>query len=58
MIELIPNENKHFKNIKTGDIAEGIIYLGKYDSAENYVEVDEYEYQEWLKKKNEEINER
>lgn len=48
MIELIPNKNKHLKNINTGDIFEGTIYLGKYDSEDNYVEVTEEEYQQYL----------
>lgn len=48
MRKLIPSENKHFKNIKTGDMYEGVIYLGKYDNADNYEEVTEEEYQEWL----------
>lgn len=45
---LIPRQGYHFKNINTGDIAEGIIYLGIYDSESNYIEVTEKEYQEWL----------
>lgn len=48
MRKIIPSENKHFKNIYTGDIYEGTIYLGIYDSADNYVEVSEEKYQEWL----------
>ena len=35
-------------NINTGDIHERAIYLGIYDSKENYIEVTEEEYQEWL----------
>lgn len=49
MKKLIPNENKHFKNINTGDIHECAIYLGIYDSESNYIEVSEEEYQEYLK---------
>jgi hypothetical protein len=49
MRKLTPNKNKHFKNINTGDIYEGVIYLGIYDSAINYVEVSEEEYQAYLK---------
>lgn len=48
--KLIPSEGMHFKNINTGDIHEGAIYLGIYDSAGNYVEVTEEEYQEWLQR--------
>lgn len=55
MNKLTPNYGKHLKNIITGDIYEGTIYLGIYDSASNYVEVTEEEYQEYLKaKENEE----
>lgn len=50
MRTMIPNKNKHFKNIKTNDIYEGTIYLGIYDSPDNYVEVTEEEYQEYLAK--------
>ena len=49
MRKLTPSLNKHFKNIHTGDIYEGSIYLGIYDSEANYVEVSEEEYQEYLK---------
>ena len=48
MRKLTPNTNKHFKNINTGDIYEGTIYLGIYDSESNYIEVSEEEYQEYL----------
>ena len=40
----------HLKNINTGDIYEGTIYLGIYDSASNYIEVSEEEYLEYLNK--------
>ena len=49
MRKLTPNTNKHFKNIHTGDIHEGVIYLGIYDSEYNYIEVSEEEYQKYLK---------
>ena len=55
--KLTPRENKHFKDINTGDIYEGEIYLGIYDSASNYIEVSEEEYQEYLKAKQEVIEE-
>lgn len=48
MNKIIPSENKHFKNIHTGDIYDGAIYLGIYDNKNNYIEVTEEEYQEWL----------
>ena len=53
MRKIIPSANKHFKDIHTGDIYEGSIYLGIYDSENNYVEVSEEEYQEYLKKQEE-----
>ena len=46
--KLIPDENKHLKDINSGEIYEGAVYLGFYDNAENYTEVSEEEYQEWL----------
>ena len=52
--KLIPNEGMHLKDINTGDIHEGAIYLGIYDSKENYIEVTEEEYQEWLNREVEE----
>ena len=55
--KLTPSLNKHFKDIRTGDIHEGAIYLGIYDNASNYVEVSEEEYQAYLKKTNEVIAE-
>ena len=44
---LTPSKGKHLKN-KEGQIFEGSIYLGCYDSKDNYVEVSEDEYQEYL----------
>lgn len=50
--KLIPSEGMHWKkNVENGDIYEGTIYLGIYDSPENYVEVTEEEYQEYLTNK-------
>ena len=57
MSKLTPNTNMHLKNIHSGDIYEGDIYLGIYDSADNYVEVTEEEYQEYLVAKEREANE-
>ena len=48
IIKLSPEEGKHLKDIRTGDIAEKDVYLGKFDSADNYVEVTEEEYQECM----------
>ena len=58
MRKLTPSKNKHFKDINTGDIYEGEVYLGIYDNESNYVEVSEKEYQEYLEAKtNERIDE-
>ena len=46
--KLIPSKGMHLKDIHSGDIAEGYVYLGIYDSLENYIEVTKEEYQEWL----------
>lgn len=46
--KLVPSDGMHLKNIISGDIHEGAIYLGIYDSKENYIEVSEEEYQEWI----------
>ena len=51
MTELEKPTNGHWKDIHTGDIAEGTIYLGKYDTASNYTIVTEEEYQQWLREK-------
>ena len=53
---LYPDENKHLKNINSGEMYEDSICLGIYDSAENYVEVSEEEYQEWLNRIIDEVN--
>ena len=45
---LTPSKGKHLKN-KEGQIFEDAIYLGCFDSKDNYVEVSEEEYQEYLK---------
>ena len=44
---LTPAKGKHLKN-KEGQIFEGSIYLGCFDSKDNYVEVSDEEYQEYL----------
>lgn len=44
LTKLTPSPNKHLKNIETGAIHEGTIYLGSNDSASNYIEVSEEEY--------------
>ena len=53
-IELIPEEGYHLSNKDKTEMYEGFIYLGKYDSANNYIEVTNEEYEEW-KRQQEEI---
>lgn len=50
VVKLEPSNGKHLKNVKNGEMFEGAIFLGKYDSAENYEEVSEDEYEAYLKK--------
>ena len=45
---LTPAKGKHLKN-KEGQIFEGAIYLGCYDSKDNYVEVSEEEFGNYQK---------
>ena len=51
--KLIPSKGMHWKNILTNEIDEGVIYLGKLDSTNNYLEVSEEEYQDYLKQEEE-----
>lgn len=53
-IELIPEEGYHLSNTDKSEMYEGFIYLGKYDSPNNYIEVTNEEYEEW-KRQQEEI---
>lgn len=46
-IELIPEEGYHLSNKDKTEMYEGFIYLGKYDSANNYIEVTKEDYKEW-----------
>lgn len=50
--KLTPAKDKHLKN-KEGQIFESTIWLGIYDSKDNYVEVSEEEYQQWQEEQNE-----
>ena len=50
--KLVPANGKHLKN-KDGQIFEGAIWLGIYDSKDNYVEVAEEEYQKWMEEQHE-----
>lgn len=47
--KLSPKKNYHLMNNTTGDIYEGAIFLGKFDSKDNYSEVTEEVYQEYMK---------
>lgn len=53
--KLVPANGKHLKN-KDGQIFEGAIWLGIYDSKDNYAEVSEEEYQKWLEEQHEKCN--
>ena len=53
-IELIPDEGCHLSNKEKTEMYEGFIYLGKYDSVDNYIEVTNEEYEDW-KRQQEEI---
>lgn len=55
--KLTPSKGKHLKSMISNDIYEGCIYLGIYDSKDNYIEVDEEDYQSYLKAKEAEYNE-
>lgn len=46
-IELIPEEGYHLSNKDKTEMYEGFIYLGKYDSPDNYIEVTKEDYEEW-----------
>ena len=50
-IELIPEEGYHLSNKDKTEMYEGFIYLGKYDSPDNYIEVNNEEYEEWKRLK-------
>ena len=50
--KLTPAKDKHLKN-KEGQIFESTIWLGIYDSKDNYAEVSEEEYQKWLEEQDE-----
>lgn len=46
--KLTPSAGMHLKNIHNGDVYDAYIYLGKYDSEDNYIEVSEEEYQAFI----------
>lgn len=45
VVKLAPSESKHLKNINTGEVYEGEIYLAKSLKAEDFIEISEEEYQ-------------
>ena len=54
--KLEPSNGKHLRNKKTLDCFEGAIYLGIYDSADNYEEITDSEYKSYWKKEEENAN--
>lgn len=46
--KLQPSQGMHLKNKQTNDIFDSVVYLGAYDNVDNYEEVTESEYQEYL----------
>jgi len=49
-MKIVPSTGYHFATLDKTSMFEGVIYLGKYDSHTNYIEVTEEEYQAWLSK--------
>lgn len=50
-IKLAPSVGFHLSNTDKTEMYEGFIYLGKYDSPDNYIEVTDEEYEEWKRLK-------
>lgn len=46
VVKLVPSEGKHLKNISTGEVYEGEIYLAKSLKAEDFIEIDDTEYRQ------------
>lgn len=57
MITLTPTPNTKWKNIKTGRIFSDELFLGIHDSPANYELVDISEYEEQMRKEEEENKE-
>ena len=49
ILALTPSAGMHLRRKSSGDIYEGTIYLGKYDSEDSFDEVSEDDYERWLK---------
>ena len=45
VVKLVPGKDKHLKNTLTNEIYEGEIYLAKSLKAEDFIEIDDTEYQ-------------
>ena len=45
VVKLAPSEGKHLKNVNTNEVYEGEIYLAKSLKSEDFIEIDEEEYQ-------------
>ena len=45
---ITPEEGYKISNLDKTDMYEGSLYLGKYDAPENYIEVTNTEYEEWV----------
>ena len=41
VVKLVPSEGKHLKNISTGEVYEGEIYLAKSLKASDFIEIDD-----------------
>ena len=50
------SNTRYARNIKTGECYEGIIFLGKFDKAENYESITKEEYEEYLNAQEEKDN--
>lgn len=50
-----PDEGHKLSNLDKTEMCEGSVYLGIYDSPENYIEVTIEEYNEWRNKEQEPI---
>lgn len=51
---LTPDTNKHISNVDKTEMYEGQVYLGKYDTEFNYIEVTHEEYEAWKLQKEKE----
>lgn len=52
-----PDEGYKLSNLDKTEMYEGSVYLGIYDSPDNYTEVTIEEYSDWLNKKEREATE-